>query len=506
MALNTANDDTTVVKDFASGQTTVAFVDNASDVPQLAALLGKSYAYIPVGAERHRRELPRRRVEPGAELPDQPVQADAEHGGRAAYLALPVAGRTTSPPPRPKFELSDNLMAALAAADPPVTCAVLSGCPSTKGNAKQVAYETKYNAFALLNPVPDGDYVPQTFGSFNSNVASGSAYQATQKWVCNAPNTPYQVQVDENGQTAPVPVTVTDTNVGSSTLTTAPIGSSIWPPYPGATWIFPQCQGYSTLPRCRPPPPTSVRTRSRRSRPRPCGRGATAAGCCPYLQPAEPVRGVRPHGHVRGPLPRPVDGLAGERRRAVRGRPDVQPGGRGQGVHPCPDADLSCPAGTYTTDYADTDPPLPAHQPHLRRRADVDLPYDEGTAVKTLLTNLVTYSHSSAVPAGYAPLPDGIEQAALATSRRTCRSPRRPPPPRRPRRPSPPAARPEPPGRRTRRGPAPTRRPPTTGPGSSVAAPVDVRGRSGSSGSGPGSSGSTPVAAPPAPSPRASWP
>ena len=498
VALNTANDDTTVVKDFASGQTTVAFVDNASDASQLAALLGKSYAYIPVALSGTAESFLAGESNQGQNFPINQYKLTPNMvAGLLTSLYQSPAG-TTSPPPRPKFELSDNLMAALAAADPPVTCAVLSGCPSTKGNAKQVAYETKYNAFALLNPVPDGDYAPQTFGSFNSNVASGSSYQATQ-WVCNAPNTPYQVQVDENGQTAPVPVTVTDTNVGSSTLTTAPIGSSIWPPYPGATWIFPQCQGYSTLPAL----------------------SATATNFGADQEPAFQAKAMRTWCYGGGVLPVPSSpqnpcaafGLMDTSEARFLGLSTASlENAAGQFVAPttssleaaakaftpCPDADLSCPAGTYTTDYANTDP---AAYPLTNLTYAVvptsTLPYDEGTAVKTLLTNLVTYSHSSTVPAGYAPLPDGIEQAALADISTDV------------------SIAPAPPTTTTTTTPVSSGSSTGTsgssdtsgtgsysssgdyGPGS-TSLPLTTTSASGSPGSGPGSSGSTPVAAPPA--------
>ena len=56
------------------------------------------------------------------------------------------------------------------------------------------------------------------------------------------------------------------------------------------------------------------------------------------------------------------------------------------------------------------------------------LPYATGTAVKNLLTNLVGFSHSTAVPAGYAPLPDAIFQSAVADIAATVHSEPAPPP------------------------------------------------------------------------------
>ena len=86
---------------------------------------------------------------------------------------------------------------------------------------------------------------PSTLGSFNSNVASGSSYQAT-SWLCSAPNAPFEVSVDEVGQSSPTRVKVTDTNVAPTTLTSAPIGSSIWPPYAGASWVYPTLHRLAT--------------------------------------------------------------------------------------------------------------------------------------------------------------------------------------------------------------------------------------------------------------------
>ncbi len=47
---------------------------------------------------------------------------------------------------------------------------------------------------------------------------------------------------------------MTDRNVAGTTFTSAPVGTSIWPPYTtpalpnGPSWVFPTCQGYATFP------------------------------------------------------------------------------------------------------------------------------------------------------------------------------------------------------------------------------------------------------------------
>ena len=215
--------------------------------PSWRSLLGKSYAYIPVALSGTAESFLAGESNQGQNFPINQYKLTPNMvAGLLTSLYQSPAG-TTSPPPRRKFELSDNLMAALAAADPPVTCAVLSGCPSTKGNAKQVAYETKYNAFALLNPVPDR----------RLRAPDLRLVQLQRGQRVELPGDPVGVQRPEHpvpgagGRERPDRPRPRDGDRHQRRLVHAdhcPIGSSIWPPYPGATWIFPQCQGYSTLP------------------------------------------------------------------------------------------------------------------------------------------------------------------------------------------------------------------------------------------------------------------
>jgi hypothetical protein len=411
-----SNDDFHVVQDFAQGNTTVAFVDNASDASQLGSLLGKAYAYIPIALSGTTESFLAGETNQGQNFPINQFKLTPNMVAGLLTSLYQSPGGTTTPPPKPQFELSDNLMAALGAASPPVTCTELAGCPATKSKAKQAAFEQRYNAFSLLNPVPAGEIAPQTFGSFNSNVASGSSYQATQ-WVCDAPNTPFQVPVAENGQTDPVTVKVTDTNAGSSTLTTVPLGSSVWPPFPGATWIYPQCQGYSTLPAL----------------------AANGANFGSDQEPAFQAKAMRTWCYGGGVLPNPPGGpqepcaafglMDSSQARFLGLSTASLQNAAGDFVAPtttsleaaaagftaCPAADLSCPLGTYTYNYADTDPAAyPLANITYAIVPTSTLSNTDGTAVKSLLTNLVDYSHSTAVPAGYAPLPDSIYKAALA--------------------------------------------------------------------------------------------
>ncbi len=492
-----SNDDFHVVQDFAQGNTTVAFVDNASDASQLGSLLGKAYAYIPIALSGTAESFLAGESNEGQNFPIDQFDLTPNMVAGLLTSLYQSPGGTTSPPPKPKFELSDNLMAALAAASPPVTCAVLAGCPATKTKNHQVAYEQRYNAFALLNPVPTGDTGVQTFGSFNSNVASGSSYQATQ-WVCDAPNTPFQVQLAENGQSDPVPVKVTDTNVGPTTLTTVPLGSTVWPPSPGATWIFPQCQGYSTLPAL-------------------ADNGSSFGA---DQEPAFQAKAMRTWCYGGGVLPAPPGGpqepcaafglMDSSEARFLGLSTAALENAAGDFVTPttasleaaaagftaCPAADLSCPYGTYTNNFADTDPAAyPLANITYAIVPTSTLSNAEGTAVKSLLTNLVEYSHSDAVPAGYAPLPDSIYKAALADISADV------------------SVAPAPPSTTT------TTTAPTTTPGgsggssgssdysnpdtgsnytSTPSSELPLTTSSGNGSSGSGSSGSTPVAAPPA--------
>ena len=96
-------------------------------------------------------------------------------------------------------------------------------------------------------------------------------------------------------------------------------------------------------------------------------------------------------------------------------RPGQHRGGRGR-LTACPTDDLTCPAGTYKLDYTDGPSPNAYPMPDITYAgAHRPAPAAQATAVKDLLTNLVTYSHgggSLALPSGYAPLSDTLYQAA----------------------------------------------------------------------------------------------
>jgi hypothetical protein len=429
VALNTATDNETVASDFAAGGAQIGFIDDPADPGQQAAVAGKAYAYIPIAVS-------------GTAVGMLAAESDA--GGTAfpvsSYDLTPnmVAGLITSEYQTAQgsvqafspynFTNSDNLMTALGNANPPVTCENLLGCPySTKRNGVQAErnWEKQEDAFQLVNPVSSDDYGPSTFGSFDSDVPSGSSYQVT-NWLCNAPDSSYTVGVDEVGQSGPVPVSVTDTNTAPTTFTTAPIGSTIWPPggAPGTPWVFPDCEAYAAFPSLAGTASDYGESQS------------------PALQ-AKSIRSFAYGGNSVPSIPFPDSGLqappAGfgvmdSSEAAFYGlntaslqnadgafeAPTVSSLTAAEsGFSACPIDDPSCPAGTFTLDYTGTTSAGAYPMPDITYAmvSTTPQPAAQAKAEANLLDNLVTYSHngggSIALPAGYAPLSDTLYQAAL---------------------------------------------------------------------------------------------
>ena len=407
VALNTANDNLSVASDFANGGTNVAFIDNASDPTELGTLLGRGYSLIPVAvsatsvgflAGRQNGPLPF----PVADFNMTPNM---------------VAGLITSQYQSPQGTLgivngqyviqqTDNLIAPAA-----LDCALLLGC-ANKNPVTQLTNELKYDTFDTLNPVVAPVTAPTQLGSFMSNIDNGASYQVT-NWICQAPNTPFPVQVDEVGQSNPVTVTVTDPNLASATMTTPPVGSSIWPPFgdPTAPWVFPQCKGYSTFPAL----------------------SATNSNYSESQSPAFQAKAIRSWAFAGGSLPQSplaafgvMDyseasfyGLGSAKVENASGAfvaPSVQSIELAANeLTPCPGGDLTCPPGTYAINYGNQDPAAyPMPDVTYAAVPTTALPPATASAVKNLLTNLVTYSHSGALPTGYVPLPTGMYQSALS--------------------------------------------------------------------------------------------
>jgi len=417
IGLNTATDNDTVISDFVNGGDDISFVDNPSDVSELATLAGHSYAFIPVA-------LSGTVVSFLAGDSLGPVSYPV-----ATYKLTPnmVAGLITSLyqfpagtiefEPKEEIALADNLV-------PPLSCANLVGCKA-RNKVDELENEQPYNSFDLLNPVTEGVTAPVDLGTFLSNVPSGASYQVTD-WLCNAPNDPFNVQVNEvtppAGQSNPVTVSIQDPNSASTTFTTAPLGSSIWPPYtPPPPWVFPTCQGYATLPAL----------------------SGTAANFSESQSPALQAKYMRGWSYGGGSLPSPPDsqtplaafGVMDSSEAAFYGLNDatlqnasgdfvpltttsLEDGA--DDLTPCPTDLLSCPAGTYAMNYDSTslatDPsayPMP-NVTYAVVPTDPQ-PASTATAEKDLLTNLVNFSYSDAsqLPAGYAPLPKSLYEAAV---------------------------------------------------------------------------------------------
>ena len=237
---------------------------------------------------------------------------------------------------------------------PPLDCSLLVGCASNN-KLTQAYNELQYNSFNLLNTLGAGETGPTVLGSFMPDVPSGSSYQVTD-WLCKAPNTPFPVTVNEVGQSSPVTVPVTDPNLASTTLTTAPIGSSIWPPYQGAPWLFPTCQGYSTFPRSPPRRARAMRSRrTPRSRPRPCAPGPSAAASS--RRSSSPRRWpsgswIRLRRRSMASSDASVQNAAGVFLPPTTASLEAA----GNALTPCPSGNPNCPLGTYQVNYGNTDP------------------------------------------------------------------------------------------------------------------------------------------------------
>jgi hypothetical protein len=422
VALNTATDNKTVSSDFASDGVDVGFVDDPGDPTDEGTLYaGQQFAYIPVAVS-------------GTSVSFLAGESDAR--GTAfpvsEYNLTPnmVAGLITSDyqtatgtvePFSPfSFEHADNLA-------PPLECSNLLGCPGTKaGVAAQHTFELADSSFDLLNPVSSGNYGPYQFGSFDSNVPNGSSYQASD-WLCNAPNTPFPVSVNEvtppKGESNPVSVNVTDHNLASKTLVTAPEGSSVWPPPddPDEAWVFSSCQAYSTFPAL----------------------AGSASDYGEFQSPALQAKSIRSYAYAGGSVPvlaggsytqMPAGfGVMDSSEAAYYGlntasiqnaagnfeAPTVATLEAAEAnLSPCPADNLSCPTGTFAVSYTSTANPTAYPMPDVTYAVVPTTPQTpaKAAAIKDLLTNLVDFSHSGgslALPSGYAPLSDTLYQAAI---------------------------------------------------------------------------------------------
>ncbi len=413
VALNTTNDTGSVVSDFNSGITNLAFIDNPGDLNQAGTLFGgRSFAYIPIA-----------------------VSATV-----VSVLAGETVGDTAAP--LASYNLTPNMVAGLISTDYstaqgggflnpltlygedyphlPFPCKELVLCagPNSEAELQNLIY---LSAFNLLNPRTvsgTGVYTPQQFGVFDSDVPNGASYQVTD-WLCHAPTVPYTVSFKLVGQSSPVSAPVRDTTAAATTLTTPPQGSNIWPPSDdkSAPWIFPSCQPYSTF----PPLASGVVSYGESQLPslQAHSMRAFAFGgqtVPPFTTNQTAAFGVMDSSEADfyGLYPASLENAAGNFVTPTVANLEAALAK----LSPCPAGVLSCPVGTYKVDY--TTPNANAYpMPDVTYAMVPTTPLPSSTAatLKDLLTNMVNYSHNGGsipLPNGYAPLPSTLYQAALA--------------------------------------------------------------------------------------------
>ncbi len=192
--------------------------------------------------------------------------------------------------------------------------------------------------------------------------------------------------------------------------------SSIWPPYAGAKWVFPSCQAYPQFPDL----------------------SSTAASYGEAQSPALQAEAIRGFAFGGGWLPEgepsAAYGIMDSSEADFYGLNDANlenPGGNFAApstaniesalndITPCPTNQTTCMANTYTFDYTSTSNPDSYPMPDITYTVvpTAPQPAATATAMKSLLTDLVTYSHSGGtipLPAGYVPLPTDLYITALS--------------------------------------------------------------------------------------------
>jgi hypothetical protein len=410
IALNLSNNNQQVESDVATGATQIAFIDAPSDPASLALLNKGSFAYIPIAVSGTSVGMLASANTGNAsfQLSDYDLTPDMLAGLTAGDYLNPQGDPTAFKP----YEIlyADNLIPALKNATPSVPCSNLVACPSSS-QEQEVANEAQFDAFDLLNPLSSGTSGPANLYTANSSVSSGASYQATD-WMCNAPNTPYSVGVNEivpTGGSNPVAVQVKDTNLAPATLTSV---SQSGPPA-----VFSSCDPTSTIPTVatirNANPSENPSLQGKQIRSEAFGAGNSAPQDCGSFCNADFGIMDSSEAGFYGLTTANLENANGD---FVAPTPASLEAAESN-LTPCPALDaLTCPTGSYQVDYATPAQgayPLPdvtyAVVPTTAQ------PSDTVAAETALLTNLVNYSHSSAtLPVGYAPLSDGLYTAAVA--------------------------------------------------------------------------------------------
>jgi hypothetical protein len=454
--LDVGTDTTLAVQDFASSDQPLVFVDNPADPAQEAELLGsRGFAYIPIAVSATTVGFLGDNQQQSSPL-GRPIQSyDLTPTMLAGILngdyQTPI-GSYSGPGKLVKGGIfySDNLLAALQTAG--VSCSEVVGCTPPAGTPKKdyasdaLADEQTMNAFNLLNPVPAGvqsratEAVPD--GSYAPIAATGTIWQAT-SWMCQQPSVPMTLQVPENtgpgGSTVITPVTVSDTNPSPSELANTPhngplanINPATGLPY----WQWPTdgCTSQSTLP---PAPETTCV-------PGQCSPYNLAQYTLPNQEANELREVVYGVGGFNSPNLYPQPEQYGLGFALMDSSESLFYGlnladllnSSGQFVAPtttsiedalenetaCPAAELSCPLGTYSFDYAKdttTDAAGAYPMPDITYALVPTAPQApaQAQAMKNLLTNLVDVSEgdgAAPLPPGYYPMPTTMANAALA--------------------------------------------------------------------------------------------
>ena len=410
IALNLSNNNQQVESDLSTGATQIAFIDAPSDPASLALLNKGSFAYIPIAVSGTSVGMLASANTGNAsfQLSDYDLTPTMLAGLTAGDYVNPQGDPTAFKPYQILY--ADNLIPALKNATPSVPCTNLVACPSSS-QQQEVANEAQFDAFDLVNPVSSGTSGPANLYTANSSVSSGASYEATD-WMCNAPNTPYSVGVNEivpTGGSNPVAVKVKDTNLAPATLTSV---SQSGPPA-----VFSSCDPTSTIPtvatirNANPSENPSLQGKQIRSvafgagnsAPQECGALCNAAfGIMDSSEAGfyglTTANLENANGDFVAPTPATLEAAEGN-------------------LSPCPALDApTCPPGSYQVDYSTPVAgayPLPdvtyAVVPTTAQSSDTV------AAETALLTNLVNYSHSSStLPVGYAPLSDSLYTAAMA--------------------------------------------------------------------------------------------
>ncbi len=424
VALNTTDDNASAVADFASGGAAVAFIDNPMDPTEMAPLKGEAYALVPVAVSASTVSFLAGDILNGLSVPISTynLTPDMVAGLINSAYESPEGNPTYIYPggvQTDDFADSDNLTSALATSG--VTCTMLYNCP-TSNQLDWLA--DNLDAFDLVNPlsadsVSKDGVTPQSFGSFMSDVPSGASYETTD-WLCRAPNPALTVTVfepDQSGDPVATQVSVDDPNSAATTFTTVP-QSSVWPP-PGdahAPWVFPSCAGISEFP--------SI--------------SGTSSQFSSAQSPALQAYKIRGYAYGGGEVPLPQNGSDPLAAFGIMDSSEASFWGLGEAslenasgnfvapttasveaglaaAQPCTTVSPTCPANTYQFNWSDPDPtayPMPDITYAIVPTAGVSAATT--TAISNLVTNMINFSTSQTLPAGYFPMPAGMAKAALA--------------------------------------------------------------------------------------------